>query len=85
MTDKNQKSKKSNQLKYSSLGFQMAITIGLGAWLGSYLDEKNQTEKPYYTIVIILLSIAIAFYQVIKEVTALNKEDENQNKHKNEQ
>jgi len=80
---KKDKPKQSAYLKYSSLGFQMAITIGLGAWLGSYLDGKYKTEKPYYTIAIILLSIFIALYQVIKEVMTLNKEmdEEEKNKH----
>jgi F0F1-type ATP synthase assembly protein I len=79
MSKKN-KPKQSTYLKLSSLGFQMAITIGLGAWLGTYLDEKYKTEKPYYTIIAILLAIAIAFYQVIKEVSALNKENKEQEK-----
>jgi F0F1-type ATP synthase assembly protein I len=85
MSDKEKKSKPSAYLKYSSLGFQMAITIGLGAWLGTYLDEKYQTEKPYYTIAIILLSIAIALYQVIKEVMSLNKENEDKKNQKNDE
>jgi len=82
---KKDRPKQSNYLRLSSLGFQMAITIGLGAWLGIYLDEKYQTEKPYYTIAIVLMSIAIALYQVIKEVMSINKEmeEEEKNKHKN--
>ena len=72
---------KKNYLKYSSLGFQMAITIGLAAWGGQYLDKKYQTEKPVYTIILILAGIAIALYQVIREVSRLSKEDEeNENK-----
>jgi len=82
---KNNEPRKSDYLRYSSLGFQMAITIGLGAWAGTYLDEKYQTEKPYYSIAIILLAIAIALYQVIKEVTSMSQDndesdDKNQNK-----
>ena len=73
---KDKEPRKSDYLRYSSLGFQMAITIGLGAWAGTYLDDKYQTKQPYYTIVIILLAIAIALYQVIKEVMQLSKEDE---------
>lgn len=65
-----------NYLKYSSLGFQMAITIGLSAWGGHYLDGKYQNEKPIYTIILILLGIAIAMYQVIREVNRLSKDDE---------
>jgi len=71
----NKEPRKSDYLRYSSLGFQMAITIGLGAWAGTYLDEKYQTEQPYYTIGIILFAIAIALYQVIKEVIDLSKDE----------
>jgi len=76
---KNNEPRKSDYLRYSSLGFQMAITIGLGAWAGNYLDEKYQTDQPYYSIVLILLAIAIALYQVIKEVMQLSKDDTDQN------
>jgi len=78
MTSK--KPKQSTILKFSSLGFQMAITIGLGAWGGNYLDKKYENEKPIYTIILILLSIAIALYQVIREVNKLTKEEENKDK-----
>ena len=71
--------KKSDSLRYSSLGFQMAITIGLFAWLGNYLDGKYETEDPYYSIACILVGIAIALYQVIKEVMILSKEDDKPN------
>ena len=84
MSKKNQKPKQSAYLKYSSLGFQMAITVGLGAWLGNYLDEKYNTPKPYYTIAIVLVSIFISLYQVIKEVINLNKETEKENKKQHE-
>ena len=73
---KEKEPRKSDYLRLSSLGFQMAITIGLGAWLGTYLDERYQTEKPYYSIAIILLAIAIALFQVIKEVMQLSKDDD---------
>lgn len=58
----------------------MAITIGAGAWFGNYLDQKYTTEKPYYTILFVLIGIAIALYQVIKDVTNMTKEDEERDK-----
>ena len=76
---KNNEPRKSDYLRYSSLGFQMAITIGLGAWAGTYLDEKYKTEQPYYSIALILFAIAIALYQVIKEVIQLSKDDNDSN------
>ena len=72
----NKEPKKSDYLKYSSVGFQMAITIGIFAWLGDYLDERYQTEKPYYSIACILVGIAIALYQVIKEVINMTNEND---------
>lgn len=83
---KDKEPRKSDYLRYSSLGFQMVITIGLGAWAGTYLDEKYQTEQPYYTIAIILFAIAIALYQVIKEVMQLSKnsDDSEDNSTKNQ-
>jgi len=76
----NKEPKKSDYLRYSSLGFQMAITIGLFAWLGNYLDEKYQTEDPYYSIACILFGIAVALYQVIREVISLSKDNEDPKK-----
>jgi len=73
---KDKEPRKSDHLRFSSLGFQMAITIGLGAWAGNYLDNKYQTEQPYYSIGIILLAIAIALYQVIKEVMNMSADDD---------
>ena len=73
---KDKEPRKSDYLRFSSLGFQMAITIGLGAWAGNYLDNKYQTEQPYYSIGIILLAIAIALYQVIKEVMNMSADDD---------
>ena len=73
---KDKEPRRSDYLRFSSLGFQMAITIGLGAWLGTFLDNKYQTEKPYYSIGIILIAIAIALYQVINEVMQMSKNDD---------
>lgn len=81
---KDKEPRKSDYLRFSSLGFQMAITIGLGAWAGTYLDNKYQTKQPYFTIVIILLAIAIALYQVIKEVIHLSKDDDDSDKNQTE-
>ena len=33
-------------LKFSGMGMQMAITIALFAWLGTFLDKKFETDKP---------------------------------------
>ena len=55
--------------KYSTLAIQMALTIGLFAWLGTFLDEKYQMETPLYTVAFSLFGIFMSLYRVIKGVT----------------
>ena len=56
--------------KYSSMLFQMGITIGLGVWGGVKLDQYFGLKKfPAFTLILSLSSIAVSFYFVIKSVT----------------
>lgn len=54
-------------VKYSTMAIQMGVTIGLGTWLGVYLDERFQTN-PLFTIILSLASIGVALYLVLKDV-----------------
>lgn len=61
--------KQPNQLiKFSNLGIQMAVIIGLSAWGGNKLDLYYKNETPVFTIVLSLLGIAAALYVVLKGV-----------------
>lgn len=62
-------------VRFSSMAFQMGITIGAGAWGGTWLDEHYQLEKPVWTIVLSLLGIGISLYLVIREASKLSKDD----------
>lgn len=53
--------------KYSGLGLQMAIIIGGGCYGGFKLDEHFKNKTPIFTIVISLVSIALAMYIVLKD------------------
>jgi F0F1-type ATP synthase assembly protein I len=67
-TPKTEKDKAPNlYVKYSTMAIQMGVTIGLGTWLGVYLDERFQT-KPALTILLSLASIGVALYMVLKDV-----------------
>lgn len=74
-----QKSKKSKKkqpnpyIKYSSLTTQMAVIIAMGAFFGDYLDKKNTSEIPIYTIVFSLISIFLALYYVLKKIIHHNE------------
>lgn len=66
---KNQSPQKqpNNFLKYSNLGIQMAVTIGLGCWGGYKLDQAYPNKHHAWTIVLSLFSIFAALYLVLKD------------------
>ena len=57
----------------STVGISMAAAIGIGAWLGLYLDKKFGTE-PWLLIVCLGFGVAAAFrnlylmYKKIKDI-----------------
>lgn len=55
----------------------MAIVIGAGTYLGVWLDEKYPNNFSAFTIVFSLLSVFAALYNVVRQVKALNKKEEN--------
>lgn len=59
--------------KYSSLGIQMAVIIGGGCYGGFKLDEHYKNATPVFTIVLSLLSIALAMYVVLKDLIKPSK------------
>lgn len=62
--------------RLSALGIQMGITIFLGAYLGKFLDEKYPSNKKWFTIALTLMAVALALYNVLRQVNKINKEDE---------
>ena len=53
--------------KYSGLGVQMALIIGGGCYGGYWLDNRYHNTTPIFTIILSLVSIAIAMYIVLKD------------------
>ena len=65
-----------NYAKFSGMAVQMGVTIALGAWGGSKLDEKLNTNSKVFTIVLSLLAIGISLYLVIREVINMQNDNE---------
>lgn len=63
-----QRPRGNNFVKYSGLGLQMLAVIGLGTWLGVWLDGRFGIS-PWATIVLMLVSVFAAMYQVIRSVS----------------
>ncbi|GAB3313882.1 hypothetical protein GCM10027299_01350 [Larkinella ripae] len=55
-------------VQYSSIGFQMLATIGLGVWGGIRLDEWQGNQKPIWTLVLSLFAIGSSLYLFIRSL-----------------
>lgn len=72
----NKDSRINSYARFSGIAFQMAAIIGLGSFGGVKLDEYYPNKYSVFTIICSLISIGIALYYVIKQVTGFsNKED----------
>ncbi|NBW32470.1 MAG: AtpZ/AtpI family protein [Cytophagia bacterium] len=47
--------------RYGGLAVQMALPIAIGAWLGSRMDHRQGSAKPYWTLLGLLLGLVMAF------------------------
>jgi len=53
----------------------MLVTIGLGVYGGSKLDERYPNKYQAYTIVCSLVAIGISLFSVIKQVNKFSKKE----------
>lgn len=56
-------------LRYSGLAFQLIVLISAGAWLGDSLDERMQTQQPYWTAAFSLVGVLAGMYQLYRDLT----------------
>jgi F0F1-type ATP synthase assembly protein I len=55
-------------LKYSSLGLQLLLTIGIAGWLGYKLDQLLKIKYPVFMIVFGLMAFAGMMYQLYRSI-----------------
>lgn len=83
----NQNQKKNNPLndyaRFSAIGIQMIVIIGLGVYAGIKLDEKYPNKYKLFTITLSLLAIGIALYSVIRQVTEITTKKNSNDKRNN--
>lgn len=79
MTSPNSENKKKKPstgetiVKFSGLGLQIALIIGGGAYLGSWIDEQHPMEKKWFTLIGVLVSVSAAIVYAIKTLNRFNK------------
>ena len=69
---KDEKNKDPFILSYSGLGLQTVLIIGLGAYSGSLLDAKYQFETNWFTLLFVLVSVAISMAYTIRVLNKWN-------------
>ena len=55
-------------MKYTGLAFQLAATIGIGAFIGYKLDEWMSNETPYFTAAFVILFAGAGLYTSLKDL-----------------
>ncbi len=64
----NKKKQLNSYARYSSIAFQMLVIILLGVWGGVKLDEWIDTGFPVFTVLLSIISVALAIYSVTKDL-----------------
>lgn len=59
--------RRNHVLRFTSMAYQMALSIGIGVWGGRKADQYLELETPWLTILGSLLGTSAAFYFVLKE------------------
>lgn len=65
-------------LRLTGIGFQMGVTIFLGAYFGRWLDEKYPSDKKWWTIGLTLFAVVVSLYSVLKQVNKINQEEDDE-------
>ncbi|WP_418264479.1 AtpZ/AtpI family protein [Flavobacterium faecale] len=74
MEKKPQKNKSSKWIALINIPVQMGTIIFLFSYAGDWLDENHPSDKVYYSQILVLIGAAIAMYNVIRQVSQINKE-----------
>jgi hypothetical protein len=68
--NKNQRNK---WIALINIPIQMGAIIFLFSYLGSWLDENHPSQKVYYNKILVMVGVALALYNVIRQVNEINK------------
>ena len=56
-----------------NIPIQMGVIIFLFAYGGNWLDENYPNPKVYYNKILVMVGVALALYNVIRQVNEINK------------
>ena len=70
-----QKKKGNKWLALINIPIQMGAIIFAFAYSGKWLDEKYPNESNLYVKILVVVGVAIAIYNVNRQVQEINKDD----------
>lgn len=63
-------------IRFTSIAFQMGLTIYLGNLLGKWLDTLYANEGELYSKICTLSAVFLAMFSVILQVTKISKDND---------
>ena len=57
-------------IRYTNIAFRMIVIILAGVFAGFKLDEYLSLEKPIFTMILAVFSVAAAMFVVIREISS---------------
>lgn len=74
MDNQNPKKQTNNKwLALINIPIQMGAIIFLFSYFGNWLDDNYASPKVYYNKILIMVGVALALYNVIRQVNEINK------------
>lgn len=59
-----------------NIPFQMGVIVFAFAWAGNWLDSTYPNKHDVYVKILTLVGVAIAFYNVNRQLKEINKSDD---------
>ena len=53
-------------VRYSTLGIEMALIVGVAVWGGVALDRRRQASFPFMTLLFTLLGLVVAIIRLVR-------------------
>jgi len=50
------------------MAFQMLAYLAVGSFIGNYIDKKIGTDRPYFTILLIITFTGAYFFRLIRDL-----------------
>ncbi|MGL2962679.1 AtpZ/AtpI family protein [Flavobacterium sp. RSB2_4_14] len=75
MNNPQKKKQRNKWLTLINIPIQMGVIVFLFAYFGRWLDEKYSNPHRLYVKTLTLLGVAIAFYNINRQLKEINKSD----------